>query len=357
MWFTSLKQVLDSEVDKTRFVMSGLYKRTVEVLQDTEVMRDFLDTAATLGEKKSKYLFQSTLRAAFLIELVKEDVSSTKMAARWSSRFEQDDPRYASFDTSYKLFEHIMTILSKATSDPSNRELLRSMRSQHQVAYELPIDYLDRKISSPIHESENVGWIEDDLPERVLKLRVLLLNKETNSQAPFFAAAYKKIQVKSYLTDRALTGKYKTNREKRWETHPGSVQFALRRDCMEVEYNLINQLCHFEGFNPELVKRLEEAGLLNPIDVPSRCPVTMDPLSFTEFERGVFDPQHGTAEFHVGHLNPLKATNDDPTSGHTAQNVSWISSDGNRIQGSLSLQEVRNLLNRIQENYQETQTD
>jgi hypothetical protein len=122
---------------------------------------------------------------------------------------------------------------------------------------------------------------------------------------------------------------------------------------MEVEYTLLNQLCHFEGFDGELRNRLEDAGLLPHMEVPFRCPVTMDPLSFAEFEREVMVPEHGKASFHVGHLNPLKATNDDPLSGHTAQNISWITSDGNRIQGNLSLRETRQLLDRIRANYEE----
>jgi len=42
---------------------------------------------------------------------------------------------------------------------------------------------------------------------------------------------------------------------------------------------------------------------------------------------------------------------DVPSLGHTGNNVSWISQDGNRIQGHLSLEETRALLSRIGENY------
>jgi len=163
---------------------------------------------------------------------------------------------------------------------------------------------------------------------------------------------YDKIKVKTYLTDRVLTGDHKTNREKRWETHPASVHFALRRACMEIEFTLMNQLCHFEGFPPDLTRRLEDSGVLLAVQDPFRCPITMEPLSFAEFENEVRDPEHGKASFQVGHLTPLKAVNDDPRSGHTAQNISWMSSDGNRIQGSLSLQDTRALLRRIHGNYE-----
>ncbi len=98
----------------------------------------------------------------------------------------------------------------------------------------------------------------------------------------------KKIKIKAYQTDRAQTGKHQTNREKRWESHPDNFQFAFRRDCNDVEAALILQ---------------------------------------------------------VGHLNPLKATG-----GHNATNIGWISDDGNRIQGSLSIDEVKALLRRIYRN-------
>jgi hypothetical protein len=80
----------------------------------------------------------------------------------------------------------------------------------------------------------------------------------------------------------------------------------------------------------------------------------MEPFSFTDFRRGVEDPAHGKSNFQVGHMNPLKAVNDDPSSGHTAQNISWISSNGNRIQGHLSLRETRAMIHRIYERYQES---
>jgi hypothetical protein len=51
-------------------------------------------------------------------------------------------------------------------------------------------------------------------------------------------------------------------------------------------------------------------------------------------------------------LNPLKLSVDGEAAGHTANNISWISADGNRIQGSLSLNDVRKLIQRISQNYE-----
>jgi hypothetical protein len=151
-----------------------------------------------------------------------------------------------------------------------------------------------------------------------------------------------------------LRGAEETKREKRWETHPHSVQFATRRTALEIEYALITQLCAFEGFPPASREALQAEGIL-PAELRTfRCPVTLEPMSFPLFREALLNPQHGKSAFQVGHLNPLKL--DEPGNdvvGHTADNISWISGDGNRIQGSLSLNNVQQLLRKIAANYEE----
>jgi hypothetical protein len=53
----------------------------------------------------------------------------------------------------------------------------------------------------------------------------------------------------------------------------------------------------------------------------------------------------------VGHLNPLKA-GAGVAFRHHKKNTSWITADGNRIQGHLTLKETRKLLLRISANYE-----
>lgn len=183
-------------------------------------------------------------------------------------------------------------------------------------------------------------------------LRNYLLSDAAGEHRKTFDVAYKgKIEVKTYLTDRVLTGAHKTNREKRWETHPDSVHYALRRDALEIEYVLVEQLCHFEGFPRGIRENLKKQNLVDLSDEPFRCPVTLEPQSFKEFEDALLNPVAGKSSFQVGHLNPLKAVNEDPRCGHTAENISWVSADGNRIQGSLSLEDTRAMIRRIAENY------
>ncbi len=103
----------------------------------------------------------------------------------------------------------------------------------------------------------------------------------------------------------------------------------------------------------DIRSKIENLGFASATHEVFRCPVTQEPLSFAEFESEVKEPEHGKSNFQIGHMNPLKAASRDPHSGHTAQNISWVSSDGNRIQGHLSIVETRALIRRIYENYKE----
>jgi hypothetical protein len=76
----------------------------------------------------------------------------------------------------------------------------------------------------------------------------------------------------------------------------------------------------------------------------------MQLLLFELLAQEVADPTHGKSAYQVGHLNPLKA-GERAEFRHTRANISWITEDGNRIQGSLTLKETRELLLRISRNY------
>ena len=121
---------------------------------------------------------------------------------------------------------------------------------------------------------------------------------------------------------------------------------------MAIEYSLVTEVCAFNGFPPDFVSHLQQKHILpNPL-LTALCPITGDRLSYEAFRDGLLNPAHGKSDFHVGHKNPLKlGAANAQGAGHTAENISWISADGNRIQGSLSLDDVRALIQRIAENY------
>lgn len=352
---SSLKLILEEASAKKRFGMVALHREIVQTLTGTPISKSYLRFLNALGDKAGNYVFTSLIRASFLIEIVKTPkIESTKMEVRWADRLGTNDPRYASYEDCYQIFEEGIICIEQAIDEAENREILTILAKKRVLAYELPLDYNRRENTGHIHQPNNIIWLwNNEGFNRAIKLRAFLVNKATNPYAQVFANAYSdKIKVKTYLTDRVLTGEHKTNREKRWEVHPNSVHFAFRRTCIEIENQLIYQLCSFEDFPQYLKEQLEVGGLLIPIEAPFRCPITLDPLRFNSFVEEIKQPVHGKSEFQVGHLNPLKAINNDPHSGHTSLNISWISSNGNRIQGSLTLEQTRKLIGRIAKNYE-----
>ena len=298
-------------------------------------------------------LSYSILRNAFLIELVKvPKIETTKFRVRWFGQLE-GDPRYCSFDECLNIAVELLATLPTWLETPAHAECLNLSFSNGIIPYEAPLDYTKRLTKQGrLHQQGNLTWIYDELVLRTLNLRKYLTDEATSPERQFFRTVLSdKIKVKTYLTDRVLTGDHKTNREKRWETHPNSVHFAERRVCMAIEYALVTQICSFEGFPQTSLNQLQQANILPPNLPNALCPITGDALSYEAFRDELLNPTHGKSDFQVGHLNPLKLGADGETVGHTSNNISWISADGNRIQGSLSLNDVRELIRRISQNY------
>lgn len=305
-----------------------------------------------LGANYRKLIY-SVLRNAFLIELVKvPKIESTKFRVRWFNQL-NNDPRFCSFDECLLVAQDLLTTLPAWLATPRHTECMTLSFSYGLIPYESPLDYVRRLTEqNRIHQRGNLTWLYDELVLRTLKLRKYLTDAVTSPDRQFFRVVLSdKIKVKAYLTDRVLTGVCKTNREKRWETHPNSVHFAERRVCMAIEYALVTQICAFDGFPPASLHQLQEAHILPKVLPTALCPITGDVLSYEDFRNELLHPTHGKSNFQVGHLNPLKLGHDVGAIGHTADNISWISADGNRIQGSLCLDDVRVLIRRISENY------
>jgi hypothetical protein len=345
--------IFERAVAEERFNMNNLIKNFIN-----EINNNFPEISKILNEVNFKFkdaitfhlINKNLIRNVFLIELVNEKVTSTKFEVRWTQKL-QEDPRFASFQDCLELYLKLLDDI--LNFDEKYFDLLADFTNNSIVSYELPIDYINRETNSPassIHHVNNIAWIEEDLVEETLLLRKLLLDENYNEESTLFAKAMKsKIKVKTYLTDRALTGEHKTNREKRWETHPKSVQFALRKECWKIEQTLLLQICRFENAPKDLVTNLIQSKLLDAYFPEFTCPIIGDKINFSDFKSVILNVDHGRSKYQVGHMNPLKSITDG-TFGHTAQNISWITENGNRIQGSLSLDEVDSLLRRICEN-------
>lgn len=354
------RTALDAAAQTDRFSMHSLHEQLWPRLT---AINGLVNNLAHFRERftpgQAQQIEFALIRHAFLIELVKvPGVTTTKFQTRWCTQLEHDQ-RYCSYDECLQLFAELVEQLSGEWIDQDqNNTAIELFLDQQLLPYELPIDYVT--VPGPdddttrIHRSGNIAFSLTDNTIRTIRLRKLLRSQDTSPDPVFFSQVLdNKVKVKTYLTDRAQTGEYKTNREKRWETHPHSVQFATRSTCLEIEHVLMIQMCAFEGF-PETSRRLlQEAGVL-PQDLrPFRCPITLIPISFAEFKAELTNPTHGRSGFQVGHLTPLKLDRRrDGTVGHTADNISWVSADGNRIQGSMSLAAVRDLLMRIARNYE-----
>jgi len=310
--------------------------------------------SATLTSTGYKKLAQAVLRQAFLIELVKlPKVETTKFRVRWSPLL-ANDPRFCSFAECLEIADELLNSLDAWLQTAENAEAFTLATTVSQLPYEVPIDYATRLTgANRLHAPGNIGWYRDDVTLRALRIRKYLLAEDTSPDHAFFSSLLKdKIRVKTYLTDRVLTGTHKTNREKRWEAHPSSVHFALRRTCMEIEYALVKQVCAFDGFPQGALAQLQAQAVV-PIPLPvAVCPITGERLNYQDLRNELLDPVPGKSGFHVGHLAPLKLdVQAGGPSGHSAANISWISADGNRIQGSLSVYDVRRLVKRVKENY------
>ncbi len=232
-----MKEIFETAVSLPRFSMAQVY-RDVREQDGSQNVVIYQALESVLGESAGKKVIQGLLRFAFFIEPVKTPkIESTKYAVRWGSELAYPDLRHASYSECRQIYSSFLAEVAVALQDDKKVQLLRAFAQQRLLAYELPLDYKQRLLDGPIHRSENINFIWDVLPHRIVGLRQRLL---TGQLADIFKLAYSKIVVKSYLTDRVLTGEYKTNREKRWETHPASVHFALRRDCWEIELVLIN---------------------------------------------------------------------------------------------------------------------
>ena len=351
----SIKDQFEQLVERVdNFNMASLAKEVWPAIETISSIGDAVSKLRyQLGADDYRKLSYSVLRNAFLIELVKvPKIETTKFRVRWVDQLD-GDPRYCSYEECLEVAVELLSTLPGWLEDPSHTETLRLSFSNGIIPYEAPMDYARRFTQQRrLHQLGNLTWLHDEPILRTLKLRKHVIDKATSPDPKFFRSVLAdKIRVKTYLTDRVLTGNHKTNREKRWEVHPDSVHFAERRACLAIEYALITTLCAFEGFPTATLRKLQEANIL-PSDLPAAiCPISGDTLSYQDLRSELLNPIHGKSSFQIGHRNPLKLGDGGELAGHTADNVSWISADGNRIQGSLSLDELRKLIKRICHNY------
>ena len=253
-------------------------------------------------------------------------------------------PAPATFDECATIFtESCNLVCDRVAQDSSLKVLIQDVNRLRRVPYEFPLSYLDHD-RNPLHQSGNISWIVNDDLRWLLKARRILQNAGGNYKAAIREIEKAKFQVKLYKTDRALTGKDKTNRARRWEVLAGDFQHSPLEDCWSAERKLTTDLVNFQGFPPSLKAQFVEQGLIEAEAPQTLCPVTFEPLSFDDLAEAVTNTTMGRSEYQVGHLHPLKRDGK-----HDGANICWQSADGNRIQGDLTIEETLQLLDRIAE--------
>lgn len=325
-----------------RFSLPALHKKLMDAPTWGSRVKD-LDILE-LPENRRNLVERALIRWAFLAQVVEEPaINTTRYRSRWSSRL-KGDPRFSSPEVSELFFEKSIQILVSHFNSPTAKKDLVALLEQTLIPAELPLDYGSRAVR-PIHVPENIVPIDLKLLDMTVKLRALF-NDSSSKTNQVMKKVYDKVQVKSYLTDRVLTGLYKTNREYRWEVSPDSVHFAFKRDCMQIESSLVLAVINMEGFPADLRKSLNSSAGISVSSSRTTCPITLEELSFEKFSGELLNPIPGKSSFQVGHLDPLKNVGT-----HVADNIAWVSQEGNRIQGDNTLDETRSLLKRIFDAY------
>ena len=313
-------------------------------ITNADITRDLQALAQRLSRREYNAFKKCIIRSSFFIQFtdIHAETDAPRCMVRWNDSL-RGDPRYASYSDCEAICQKVIHTI--AVSSESDLEFLRNYCKYSTFSEALPIDYI-RKTANPIHTARNVKVFMDAEVQRYTRVKQIVYDSTINPDKDVFERIYKdKIQVKSYKTDRTQTGDYKTNRELRWEAHPNNFQFAYRRDCDGVETALILQICSYRNVNTALVNALQQEGLLPAPIATYKCPITGDELDFNDLQYEVRNPDHGRSAFQIGHMSPLKLGG-----VHDKNNVAWVSADGNRIQGNLSENEVRNLLIRIYRN-------
>lgn len=208
-----------------------------------------------LGAPLFKLIVGNLIRFSFLIELTNLKVGSTKMKTRWvpgyilmpqANSFEPirgqflpgNEPRAATYDECVEIFIWCLNeVVAKCSADNSVKIKLQALGKCSSVPYESAFDYANPH-AMKLHVVANIKWVVGPDLEWLLKARPLI-------KAVFKKKLKKildKIQTKTFKTDRALTGKDKTNRAKRWEVLADDFQHAALSECWTVEKKLYEQL-------------------------------------------------------------------------------------------------------------------
>ncbi len=340
---------------------------------EAQVLLSCVQKTFGLTERQAQRLQERLWRfSAYIRQPRKDDRSCNKTPffERWNinpqvSHLSVRDPRYASEEECERIYGTLLAVLLEAHEIPKpapqaiaiiERVIGRPFQSQNLTCvhtgqaisgddikralgyttsglgtYEIPISYRVELNTGGHHEYTNVGWMKPLHVNYVLRSTLL-------AQSDVPKKALEKIQVKAYCTDKQTMPPYFSNRDVRWATWPGSVQYASRYQCAMIEMELMAQLYEFVDA-PTLADELALA-IVEIRGCPirpgtRRCFVTGRYLNYEDYVQAAINPKGGKSAHHVGHILPLTRGGE-----HNWENVAWVSEDGNRIQGDDTLVEI-----------------
>lgn len=281
------------------------------------------------SKKYSKKILLGLIRFSFLCQPVLDKAASTAIyQTRWD--IPKQDSRFADKETCNSIFNFLFSeICELLLYSQSNIDLLIKYINYNACPYDLPIDYKKLDVKK-IHSLNNINVFKPSQFKTSLILRDELRNflKQKTTKA-----ALNKVKIATYYTERGITGDNKSNRELRWETITMSPLSARKKDCWEIECKLLEQIIGMKGLSH---KKLPSN--LNYLrGKVTMCPVLLLPINLKDFEF-VDKENRGNSLVHLGHITPKSHRK----KAHTKQNVSWISFDGNKMQGNSSIKDFHN---------------
>ena len=314
---------------KLSFSITNIYDSLVE--NDDEFKDIFLRLSnfEFLTLKYIKKTLQGLIRFSFLCQPVNDEITTTTINLRWVMK--EDDSRYSSFGNCIQVFNHALNCINNFLDSVGAEDLQNYFLylDNPSCPYDIPFDYASME-AEKIHRVENIVFYHPPDFIEILKVRVAY-KKTLKDIVP--KNILDKIDVCSYKTERSQTGDFKTNREYRWETMRCSPQGASKKSCWEIEVKLMKQICEMKNF-PENVE------LPNNIDRINRnitlCPVMLEKLDYNDLLEEGNNTIHGESTMQLGHLKPKS----NSLGTHNKDNISWISKEGNRIQGNNSIDEI-----------------
>ena len=316
------------------------------------IFEDFNRMKQTMNPQVLKYTLECLGRFSFCIELTNLGITSTKMKTKWVKgkiiktmpssfvNFEGvfapgSDPRSSNYPECYAVLCKCIELLSNSQD---HKSIMADFTKQanRNTPYESVFTYINPQLN-PLHVAENIRLVELTDAKWLIQARAIIRPViggygEDGDKVKCIS----KISTKCYKTDRSQTGEEQTNRAKRWECLATDFQHATIEDCWSVERKLLSDISHFDGFPDNSKQLLIASNLFDDTQGTALCPITLQPMIFSELLAG---GSHGESTFQVGHIIPLKAGG-----RHKGDNIAWISNDGNRIQGSLNIIETRSML-------------